>query len=151
MKHYSILTFIFILFYSSSFSQPDSSKIFKNAKGTLPYPISRLSKFKIDPQNNYNSCDCIILICDSAYPVKAIYDGVVIAVKEIEDMFVVMTKFGEYFITYSGLTKPNISEGDFVKAGQTISSIEKSYNHYELTLYISNSHKNLKPSVWLVP
>ena len=148
MKLYLILTFLLILFSYSSFSQFDSTKVFKKLKGTLSKP---LSNFKIDTPNHENPCDCMIFICDSAYSVHAIYDGVVVTVKKIEDMFVVITKFGNYFITYSGLANPVISEGSFIKTGQTISSLEKTYDHYELTLYISNRDKNFNPSEWLVP
>ena len=152
MKLYPIFTFTLILLTLSGFSQFDSTKVFKKSKGTLPHPIPQHSQYKIDSPNHENPCECMIFICYSAYPVNAIHDGVAVEVQQIEDIFVIIIKYGDYFISYSGLSNPMLSKGDFVKAGQIISSLAKSYDHhYELTLYISNRGKNFNPSEWLAP
>ncbi len=59
----------------------------------------------------------------------------------------VMVRHGEYFTTYSGLTKVDVEVGDNIKVGQTIGTIDSSNQilHFELW----KGAVNQNPELWL--
>ena len=90
------------------------------------------------------------LITDSAFEVKAVHDGIVIAVYDLTDYYAVVTKFGNYSIVYSGLNKPVCRKGDTIRAGQSFASLmcdhDEGNNWLELKL-IKNG-RELSAASW---
>jgi hypothetical protein len=153
---YVIAIIVLFLFYHVSNGQPDSSRIFEKAKGTLSHPIESFKKLlnsdslKDDSRNHYGISN--FYYSDNADSVKAIYEGRVVAVVEISVSYAVITKFGDYFITYFGLTRPPIKKGEYVLKNQYIGNLinyDSGEYSYELVLIMSHNEKEVDPSMWL--
>ncbi|HJU46482.1 MAG TPA: peptidoglycan DD-metalloendopeptidase family protein, partial [Chitinophagaceae bacterium] len=78
--------------------------------------------------------------------VKAVFDGEVSSVFEIEDVWVVLLRHGKYLTTYSGLAGANVSVGNKVKVGQAIGKAGESG---EIDFILMEEKKNLDPELWL--
>jgi len=120
-------------------------------KGTLPGPIlAPSSKLKIEILKSFDSSYVASYQMDSSYVVIAIFDGLVETSEIVGSYYQVTTKYGNYFITYDGLEKPLVKKGNFVRAGQAISTVGNSlHDTYFFNLYISDTKKNLDPMLWL--
>ncbi|MEO8768454.1 MAG: hypothetical protein ABI402_00145 [Ferruginibacter sp.] len=122
-------------------------------KGLLEYPI----KTNIQP-NYYNPLRSILdetptqsvtFISDSCVKVSCIFDGEVCLIEEIDSMYVVMTKFGSYYLTYTNLTKPVIKKGDFIKKGQIIANLDKDFDdRFSVDIYLNYGEKTIDAYSW---
>ena len=138
-----------------SFGQMDSTKIFEKSKGKWPIPISKYLKIydnenlKHFAANQFDST--LRIITDSAYQVKAVYDGKVIGIIEVEGEYSILTEFGNYFLAYSRLTKPDLKEGEFIKAGQSLGYVVKNWTEkdYTLEIMLSKGDKQLSAQKWI--
>ncbi len=80
--------------------------------------------------------------------VKAVFNGVVTKVFFFQGLNnSVMIRHGEYYTTYSGLTKVDVEVGDEVKIGEVLGTINSSTQilHFELW----KGTTNLNPELWL--
>ncbi len=80
--------------------------------------------------------------------IKAVFNGVVTKVFFFQGLNnSVMIRHGEYYTTYSGLTKVNVAVGDEVKIGDNLGTINSSTQilHFELW----KGTTNLNPELWL--
>ncbi|MFN8247562.1 MAG: hypothetical protein U0T68_01275 [Ferruginibacter sp.] len=142
---------ILLLFSFNSFGQHDSSKIFKKSKGLLTPPFKNTDNFAIELDDNREKppCNCISYISDSSLTAIAVYDGWVESVKPIEDdYYILITRYGEYHIVYSGIIKPEFSEKTFIRKGQKLSKLATGFDNYKLDIYIYRKSKALKTSSW---
>jgi murein DD-endopeptidase MepM/ murein hydrolase activator NlpD len=123
-------------------------------KWIRPLPIPRYLKIYDNENLKYftaNQFDSSLrIITDSTYPVKAVHDGVIIAVIEVEGEYTVLTNFGNYFIAYRRLTKPNLINGKFIKAGQQLGQLVKDWteDNYTLEIILSKGTKQLNAEKW---
>lgn len=153
MKHL-LITYIFIVLTQSSFGQIDSTMLFEKSKGKWPLPIPKY--LKIYDNENLKHCaanlfdSTLRIITDSSYQVKAVHDGTVSAVIEIEGEYTVLTNFGNYFIAYSRLTKPNLIKGEFIKVGQQLGQLLKDWTeeNYTLEILLAKGAKQLSAATW---
>ena len=151
-RHISVTSILLLLFNVTSHGQNDSSKIFRHYKGKLECPISKYN----------NQTDFTKKIVEPAPSIElhfkrtktedvfASFDGRVIAITDFGDSrYGVFTKYGEYYINYVGLTKPDLKEGEFIHARQKISSIARdSIEGYQLIICLSKHGKYLDPQNW---
>jgi hypothetical protein len=153
MKHL-LITYFLIIPSLLSFGQMDSTKLFESSKGKWPLPIPRYLKIYDNENRKHftiNQFDSILrIITDSSYQVKAVHDGIVTAVIEVDGEYTVHTNFGNYFITYSRLTKPNLINGEFIKAGQQLGQLIKDWteDNYTLEIMLSKGTKQLSTEKW---
>ena len=140
MKHvlmilFSILTTLF------SFGQSDSTKIFESSKGKWLIPIPKyLSIYDNEQLKHFtsNQFDSTLrIITDKPYDVCAVHEGIVIALIETEGEYTVLTKFGNYFITYGRLTKVNLRRGEYLRSEQLIGQLVKNWTEHNFTLEIT--------------
>jgi hypothetical protein len=126
MKRVGLLSVIFLLLPYFIQAQTDSSKIFSALKGKLDYPIdnvvqiiNREEELKKNPgARPYEYATFISTNCSK---VKAVADGKVIRVVIIEDTtYLVVTQFDDYFLAYSNISSPIVSQGEWIKANQII-------------------------------
>src|SRR5882724_7697268 len=102
------LTFIFLINCIFLFGQSSANKEFLDSKGTWSLPISSCIKII-----NYGSSKRIGHGCDfgprisfktnKIQPIIAVYKGIVVSVFNVGDVCAAMTRYGDYFITYSQL------------------------------------------------
>jgi murein hydrolase activator len=139
----------------SVLGQMDSAKLFESSKGKWPTPVSRF--FKIYENENLkhfasNQFDSTLrIITDSSYQVKAVHDATVTAIIEVDGEYTVLTNFGNYYISYSRLTRPNLVKGEYIKAGQQLGQVMKDWteNNYTLEIALSTGTKQLNAEDWI--
>lgn len=151
-----LITYILILVSQLSFAQIDSTRIFERSKGKWLLPIPKYLKIydnenlKHFAANQFDST--LRIITDSSYQVKAVHDGTVTAIIEVEGEYTVLTKFGNCFIAYSRLSKPNLVQGEFIQVGQPLGRIIKNWTeeNYTLEIMLSKGTKHLSAATWFV-
>jgi len=129
----------------------DSTSLFESAKGSWACPIQKYSgvkkhKIKINKKWQYK---IVQFFADSSYDVKAVFDGLVVSSGSVNGVFAVITKFGDYYITYSGLDKPIVNKGDFIKRGQKISTVIMNADGTYMTgIAIKRDDDYFDPYIW---
>ena len=128
---------------------------FESNRGGLPWPVSKgyiIMNFgdNVIPPKLHVDNPGLTIGSDIGTPVKAIFDGEVSSVTDIEDMQVVILKHGRYFSTYSNLTGVNLSRGQMVHTGQVLGRVAANDEGIgTIDLIISNENGNLDPQRWL--
>jgi hypothetical protein len=137
-------------------SRGDSNKIFLSSKGHWSLPLSYITSVMTENQRYAYFGGCsgpgIEFYTDRpTSPVLAVFGSVVIGVFIVGDESAIMTRFGNYFITYVDITKSYVKKGDRIEAGQSIASLDSNSNHWGMGLGIIISDKNDKnfdPENW---
>jgi hypothetical protein len=152
MKQGLILNMLLIL-STNVFAQKSVNKQFEASKGKWSSPLKHISlvedneKRKHAPVNMFDST--LRLITDSAYNVFAVHDAKVVGVFEVNGEYTVVSKYGDYFISYQRLSKPSFSEGAILKAGQCIASlVNRTESQYSLELTLTIESKELDAKTW---
>ncbi len=128
---------------------------FENNRGYLPWPVDKGYKkmgfgINVLPGKIQIDNPGITIGTDIGTTVKAVFDGEVSAVQNIEDMVIVVIKHGRYFTTYSNLHGVNLSKGQSVKTGQAIGRAGADDEGIgSIDLIISNEKGNINPEIWL--
>jgi septal ring factor EnvC (AmiA/AmiB activator) len=133
------------------------SENFEKNKGRLPWPVEvghvslPFGVYEIQDIHVKSNNPGITIETQVGTSVKAIFDGEVSSVFNIEGTSVVLLRHGKYFTSYSNLASANVSKGDKVKAGQAIGKAgENSDGTGEIQLIIMNDeNRNLNPEQWL--
>jgi septal ring factor EnvC (AmiA/AmiB activator) len=95
-------------------------------RGRLPWPVSKgyviahygknlIEGTKLDYFNTG-----ITIGTDVGAPVKAVFDGEVSSIPDVEGQSAVIIKHGNYFTTYANLASVSVNKGDKVHTGQVI-------------------------------
>jgi hypothetical protein len=147
-----ILTLImFASIVPYSFSQKAETWQFEKIKGKLPFPVCSVYGFSDLKCNKGPICTPrknITFITDSAAEVRAIHNGQVCAVYNIEKEYAVVTRFGDYYITYYPLTKTKLKKGDTIINGQPLAKISSADNAREINILMSKNTKFIDPYKW---
>ncbi len=150
MRLYTV--FAFLLFSISVKSQASQNMEFEQSKGKWPIPISNYAKYINDEERNSTSTEIghkhITIIPNQNDSVKAVFKGQVVLVFPIENSFVVMTNYGDYFITYSNLDSPHVKKGDEVSQGEFLGRLSPSNRQLELML-TNRRDKEFDPFEWI--
>ena len=152
---YLLTTCLLIISSLWALGQTDSSKLFESSKGKWPTPIPRYLKiYKNENLKHFtsNQFDSTLrIITDSSYQVKAVHDGTVTAIIQLDGEYTVLTNFGNYFISYSRLTKPNLVKDEYIKAGQQLGQVMKDWteDNYTLEIALSKGTKQLSAEKWI--
>ncbi|MBS1948060.1 MAG: peptidoglycan DD-metalloendopeptidase family protein [Bacteroidetes bacterium] len=130
---------------------------FERNKGRLPWPVEAgnvsipFGPYIIPGINVKGNSPGITIETRVGSTVKAIFDGEVSSVFNIEGTSVVLIRHGKYFSSYSNLASVNVSKGEAVKAGQTVGKAgENADGSGEIQLIIMNDEsRNMNPEQWL--
>jgi hypothetical protein len=128
---------------------------FERNKGSLPWPLDRgtiLMHYGPNtlPSGTKMEVACVTISADIGTPVKAVFEGTVTAVQNVEDMTVVIVQHGRYFTTYSNLSGVTVRKGDQVKTGQVLGKVASNLDgNGEIDFYVSNESSNIDPEKWL--
>ena len=131
---------------------------FVSNKGKLPWPVAKGAK--VADFGSYAHPDVpsvlienhgIHILTDAGTPVRAIYDGEVITVMDVDGSKVVIVRHGEYCTIYQNFTTINVRKGNKVTTKQTLGTIGKNptTNTYELHFEIWKGDAYLNPNSWL--
>jgi murein hydrolase activator len=128
---------------------------FISNRGSLPWPVEkgymmmRFGPQKLDIGVTVDNPG-ITIGSDIGTSVKALFDGEVSSVTNIENMQVVILKHGAYFTTYSNLSGVNLSRGQSIHTGQVLGKVAPNDEGVgSIDLIISNEKGNLNPETWL--
>ena len=128
---------------------------FISNKGALPWPVDkgymimRFGPQKLDIGVTVDNPG-ITIGSEIGAPVKALFDGEVSSVTNIENMQVVILKHGAYFTTYSNLSGVHLARGQSIQTGQVVGKVASNDEGIgSIDLIISNEKSNLNPEGWL--
>ena len=129
---------------------------FKINQGSLPWPVDKgyvmmhFGKQKLAVIDIIIDNPGITIASDIGNSVKALFDGEVSSVTNIDNMQLVVVKHGAYFTTYSNLSGVSVSRGQNVHTGQVIGKVAPNDEGVgSIDLIISNEKGNLNPEAWL--
>ncbi len=131
---------------------------FKKNKGRLPWPVDAghvslpFGPYEIPEIHVKSNNPGITIETKVGMPVKAIFEGEVTSIFNIEGTTVVMVRHGDFFSSYTNLSSVSVSKGDKIKTGQVLGkAAENNDGNGETMLLIMNADKeNLNPEQWLM-
>jgi septal ring factor EnvC (AmiA/AmiB activator) len=129
---------------------------FISNRGSLPWPVEkgyvmmRFGPQKLEGVGVTVDNPGITIGSEIGTSVKALFDGEVSSVTNIENMQVVILKHGAYFTTYSNLSGVNVARGQAIHTGQVLGKVAPNDEGIgSIDLIISNERGNVNPEVWL--
>jgi len=129
---------------------------FEKNKGKLPWPIEK-GNIKI-PFGTYGIAGTklkgtnpgLTLETDEGSAVRAIFDGEVVSVFDVEGESNVLIRHGKYFTTYGNLSTSSVSKGQQVKSGQILGKAGANGDgNGEIEFLLLLENRNLDPAVWI--
>ena len=132
---------------------------FEINKGRLPWPVQKgYILMNFGPNTLPNSKTAIIdnpglsIGTDIGTPVKAVFNGTVSSVVNVDEMQVVIIQHGRYFTSYSNLTGVTVAKGQTISVGQVLGKAMTNDDGIgEVDFIVTNDKSNLDPERWLKP
>jgi septal ring factor EnvC (AmiA/AmiB activator) len=133
------------------------SENFEKNRGKLPWPVESghisipFGPYSVEGLKGITSNSPGITIeTQVGSAVKAIFDGEVSTVFNIEGSSAVLIKIGKFFISYSNLGAVNVAKGEKVRVGQLLGKAgENTDGNGEIQLVLMDEKRNLNPEQWL--
>jgi murein hydrolase activator len=132
------------------------SENFEKNMGKLPWPVDAghvsipFGPYSIEGLKVKGNSTGITIETQVGASVKAIFEGDVSAVFNIEGSSAVLIRIGKFFISYSNLSSVNVAKGDKVKVGQVLGkAADNSDGIGEMQLVLMEDKTNLNPEKWL--
>jgi septal ring factor EnvC (AmiA/AmiB activator) len=136
---------------------PEGKRIsgsFEDNKGHLPWPVEKAS---IKMHFGRNAQGPVItnnpgltLETEPATKVKAIFEGEVVRIFDIDGAWTVIVRHGKYFSVYSNLQSVNVSRNQKVDSDQIVGVAAKNVEgNGEIDFILMQETKNLDPEKWL--
>lgn len=129
---------------------------FEKNRGKLPWPVDKgnikipFGTYAISGTKLKGTNPGLTLETDEGSAVKAIFDGIVVSVFDVEGESNVLIRHGKYFTTYGNLASSSVSKGDKVKSGQMIGKAgSNSDGNGEIEFLLLQETKNLDPAIWI--
>jgi murein hydrolase activator len=125
---------------------------FEKNRGRLPWPVESgvvktpFGRYQIENTKIWGDNPGITMEVPAGASIKAVFDGEVSSVFDIEGVSVVLLRHGKYLTTYSGLASVNVGKGEKVTAGQVLG---KASDNGEIDFLVLEENKNLNPELWL--
>ena len=129
---------------------------FEHNRGSLPWPVDRgwvMMKYGTNtlPSGSIIENTSITISSDIGSNVKAVFDGVVSAIAQVDGMTVVIIQHGRYFTSYSNLSGVTVKKGQDISTGQFLGKVSANFDGGgSIDFFISNE-KNAyyDPEKWL--
>jgi len=129
---------------------------FEKNKGRLPWPVEKgnikihFGSYKIEGTAIIGNNPGLTLETDAGASVRAIFDGEVTAVFDVEGSTNVLIKHGKYFTTYGNLSGTSVSKGQKINAGQVIGKAASNADgNGEIEFVLMQENRNLNPEPWI--
>ncbi|MFN5938445.1 MAG: murein hydrolase activator EnvC family protein, partial [Sphingobacteriales bacterium] len=121
-----------------------------------PWPVDRgqisspFGRGKIEGTTLYEDNSWITIATDVGATVKAVFEGVVTNVYDVQGSETVTIMHGKYFTTYYNLSSVSVNKGDNVKMGQVIGKAGANFDGDGEILFVVNQESRfLNPEEWL--
>lgn len=130
---------------------------FSENKGKLPWPVDNgfvkipFGKYTIDELKIVGDNPGLTIGTPVGSAVKAVFDGVVLAIHNYGDGAAVVIRHGKYFTSYSNLSGVSVTKGATIKRGQVIGRAgeadDASGGMVDFMVMVETN--NVNPTVWL--
>ena len=130
---------------------------FEKNRHSLPWPLDRGVILMHYGNNKLPSGSTLVVTSvtissEIGAPVKAVFDGTVSTIQNVDDMQVIIIQHGRYFTTYSNLSGVSVQKGQEVRTGQVIGRVAANFDGVgAIDFYMSNEKSNFDPETWLRP
>ncbi len=129
---------------------------FERNKGSLPWPVdngavlNHYGPYKLPSGATLDNV-AVTISASIGTPVKAVFDGMVILVTEVDDgKFTVTIKHGNYFTSYSNINGVGVRLNQEVKTGQVLGKVASNLDGIgSIDFYTANPKTDLDPEKWL--
>lgn len=128
---------------------------FERNRGNLPWPVDNgyalmhYGPNKLPGGGDFNNPG-VTISANIGTPVKAVFDGVVSDVIQIDEMSVVIIQHGRYFTSYSNLSGVTVSKGQQVKRGQVLGKVLANLDGIgAMDFLMSDDKREVNPERWL--
>ncbi len=129
---------------------------FSKNQGVLPWPVDNgavLNHFGpiILPSKATMLNTAVTISSPVGTSVKAVFDGLVILVQEVDDgKFTVTLKHGNYYTTYSNLNNVSVKKDQPVTARETLGKVASNLDGIgSIDFYLAKDYTDLNPEKWL--
>lgn len=129
---------------------------FERNRGSLPWPVDKGNVLMHYGKNSLPSGGDLVNACTTISAaigsnVKAVFDGVVVAVQNIDaGIDAVVIQHGKYFTTYANITGVVVKADEQVRTGQVLGKVAPSIDGAgAVDFYIQNENSNYDPEGWL--
>ena len=129
---------------------------FERNKGSLPWPVDNGAVLNHFGPNKFQSGasfqnDAVTISSSIGSSVKAVFDGTIILVSEVEDgKYMVTLKHGGYYTTYSNLSNVSVKKDQQVKTGHLLGKVAPNLDGIgSIDFYSAKGYTNLDPEKWL--
>lgn len=129
---------------------------FERNKGSLPWPVdngavlNHYGPYKL-PSGAVLQNSAVTISSAIGTSVKAVFDGTVILVTEVDDeKFTVTVKHGNYFTSYSNINGVAVKMNQEVKTGQVLGRVASNLDGIgSIDFYSAKGNTDLDPEKWL--
>ena len=129
---------------------------FERNRGSLPWPVdngavlNHFGRYQL-PSKAWIENSAVTISSAIGTPVKAVFDGMVILVTEVDDgKFTVTVKHGNYFTSYSNINAVTVKMNQEVKTGQTLGKVASNLDGIgAIDFYSAKGSTDLDPEKWL--
>ena len=129
---------------------------FEKNRGKLPWPVDRghikigYGTYSIPETKLKGNNPGLTLETEEGSSVKAIFDGDVISVFDVDGESNVIVRHGKYFTTYGRLSSTSVSKGQKVKIGQVVGRASSNEDgNGEIEFLIMEENRKLDPAQWI--
>lgn len=128
---------------------------FEDNKGRLPWPVEKVYiklhyGRNVLPNDVVSNNPGLTLETEPGAKVKAIFEGEVVRIFDIEGAWSVIVRHGKYFSVYSNLESVNVSRNQKIDADQLVGTAAKNASgNGEIDFILMQEIKNLDPEKWL--
>jgi septal ring factor EnvC (AmiA/AmiB activator) len=139
---------------------PDAVRLsgsFKNNKGKLPWPVDKalikihFGSYRIPGLDGVTGNNPgLTLATEPNASVKAVFEGQVLSVFNVEGNRSVMVRHGEYFTVYANLSSVNVSKNQKITGGQVLGIADNaSDGNGEIEFILMKERTNIDPEKWI--
>ncbi|MBO9200399.1 MULTISPECIES: murein hydrolase activator EnvC family protein [Niastella] len=129
---------------------------FEHCKGKLPWPVDKalvkihFGPYKIPEVDVIGNNPGLTLATEPNAEVKAVFEGEVLSVFNVEGNRSVMVRHGRYFTVYANLASVNVTKGQKVTAEQLVGTADNSSDgHGEIEFILMRERTNIDPAKWI--
>lgn len=129
---------------------------FEKNRGKLPWPVDRghikigYGTYSIPETKLKGNNPGLTLETEEGSSVKAIFDGDVISVFDVDGESNVIVRHGKYFTTYGRLSSTSVSKGQKIKTGQVVGKASSNEDgNGEIEFLIMEENRKLDPALWI--
>lgn len=129
---------------------------FEKNKGKLPWPVNsgniklHFGTYSIEGTILKGNNPGLTLETENNASVKAVYEGDITSVFDVDGNWTVMIRHGKYFTVYSGLATISVSKGHKVATGQILGRASANADgNGEIEFILMQEQTNLNPESWI--